>query len=522
MALSASMEEPSREGLRLGRYTLRQRIARGGMGAIYLATIEGAAGFERWLAIKLMHGHLSESPNLVKRFHDEARVASRIQHPNVCAVLDFGEAPDGVLYLVMEYLHGEPLTELSRADTPIPPWLALRTVADAARGLDAAHELRDEEGEPLGLVHRDVSPQNLFVLYDGPTKILDFGVVRVRDQIATTTEGSLRGKLGYMSPEQLEAGPLDRRADVFSLGVVLWELLVGRRLYKRDTAGNTVKAILFDTPPPPSRGRPGLDPRIDALVGRALRHEPELRFPTAAALADAIEELLAALGERSDHARVAAEMTARFGTRREQKEAVLAADERTEAATVIMPDLEPSHVRPAARRPWALAAVAAGFLALGIGGTVLAIQLGAEPAPPIADAPIADAPSPTAPQPTAVAPTTTAAETTAEPEAGEPETREPETREPETREPEVSRRSSARPAARAEPAAPGRINVIALPEAEVYLGGRRLGRTPLVGAALPSGRQRLELRAADGRREHVTVRVRAGETTAVSHRFGER
>jgi serine/threonine-protein kinase len=206
---------------RFGRYVLSRRIASGGMGTVYLARAVGPGGFDLPVAIKVIHPHLARRRDLVEMFLDEARITARIRHPNVCSVLDFGET-EGTWFLAMEYLLGETLSSVignlqddpAAMDDPRYRAISLRILADACEGLHAAHELRDADGRPMNVVHRDVSPHNLFITYDGAVKVLDFGIALARDRVHQTTTGGLKGKYAYMPPEQLQKRPLDRRADV--------------------------------------------------------------------------------------------------------------------------------------------------------------------------------------------------------------------------------------------------------------------------------------------------------------------
>ena len=265
-AVSRIGSPESLEGVTLGRYVLRHLIAQGGMASVYLAQHVADDGFARWVAIKIMHPHLAREPRFVAMFLDEARITSRIVHPNVCAVTDYGKGPPP--HLVMEHLFGEALWALVREAAPkggIPVWLALRVVADAARGLHAAHEARGADGENLEVVHRDVSMQNVFVLYDGVTKVIDFGVAKARERLSSTETGELKGKIAYMAPDVLSGETADRRADVWGLGVVLWELLTNRRLFRGANEGATVHNVLHAPVPAVASIRKDVPPALDAI-----------------------------------------------------------------------------------------------------------------------------------------------------------------------------------------------------------------------------------------------------------------
>ena len=270
------------------------------MASVYLAQLSGSAGFAKWIALKTIHPHIANDRRFVNMFLDEARLASRLDHPNLCSVFDFGEE-HGTWFIAMEYLHGETFGVVARtgwSNHHPPPYLMVaRILADAARGLHAAHELRLQSGENAGVVHRDVSPENIFVTYAGPTKIVDFGVARSKSQSQDlTVAGELKGKIAYMCPEQLREEPVDRRADIWSLGVVLWEVTVGRRLFRRKTDAGTVYAVLHDDVPRPVRFRSDYPPTLAAIVLKALDRNRDGRYHTALDFARALEQWLATTG----------------------------------------------------------------------------------------------------------------------------------------------------------------------------------------------------------------------------------
>lgn len=284
---------------RFGRYVLCSEIAHGGMAVVHLARTPAIAGFRKWVAIKMIHPHLAVEKRFVEMFLNEARLAARLDHPNIGSVFDYGQQ-DGTSYLAMEFLRGESLSSVAAACRDrgaILPWnLAVRIVIDAARGLHFAHELRDATGRLVDLVHRDVSPQNIFVLYDGVTKVVDFGVARSRDNIGElTATGEIKGKLGYMAPEQLLSKPIDRRVDVFALGTVLWEMIAGRRLFRRENDGATVQAILME-PVPSLPALHGLTQEVDRVLRRALDRDPGSRFATADEFARELERVVTRSG----------------------------------------------------------------------------------------------------------------------------------------------------------------------------------------------------------------------------------
>jgi len=229
-----------------GRYELLMQMGTGGMATLYLARIRGPKNFEKLLAIKKIHEHLLGNAEFISMFRDEARIAALIHHPNVVSTYDLGEI-DGAYFIAMEYVHGQTLRDVVKAalrrKDPLDWANAVRIVSDVAKGLHAAHELRSHEGEPLGVVHRDVSPQNVLVSYDGHVKLADFGVAYAAEKMTDTGAGMLKGKVSYMSPEQASGNVIDRRSDIFSLGTVLFEAVTQQRLFKEDTEAATLQTV---------------------------------------------------------------------------------------------------------------------------------------------------------------------------------------------------------------------------------------------------------------------------------------
>lgn len=314
--------------VRLGRYRLMHQLGAGGMATVWLARAEGPAGLERPVAIKRIHAHLAEIESFVEMFLDEARIASNLSHPNVCAVYDVGEV-GGVYYLAMEHLVGETLSSILKAlstqhhdELATPRWHALvaRMFADACEGLHAAHVLADEHGAPLDVVHRDVSPSNLFVTYDGAIKVMDFGIASARGRLHQTRDGAIKGKLEYLPPEvYARDAPIDRRFDVWSLGVCLWEALTGQRLFKREGDIQTITAVRSDLILPPSSVQPGIDPALDAIVLGALERDVDRRTESARELGQALSAYVARSGERAGLAELAEWMRSIFAAERTYK-----------------------------------------------------------------------------------------------------------------------------------------------------------------------------------------------------------
>jgi serine/threonine-protein kinase len=290
---------------RLGRYVIVGEVAEGGMGRIYLARVVGHGGFEKPVALKVMHQRLVErSAELAEMFLDEARVNSLVRHQNVCAVLDFGEA-QGVRYLVMEYMVGQTLLEVlrrlhvTRAERESPMFwvLAARIVAEACEGLHAAHTAVDERGNPMHVVHRDISPENVFVTYDGAVKVFDFGVARASGQRHQTVVGTFKGKFAYASPEAFSAKPVDARTDIWSMGVALWETLAGAALFYRPSDAETMGAIFQEPIPLVGSIRRGCPPELDRVVQKALERDVTRRYQSAREMARDLNRFAVRAGE---------------------------------------------------------------------------------------------------------------------------------------------------------------------------------------------------------------------------------
>jgi serine/threonine-protein kinase len=297
--------DPSRDELHteqsrkvaFGQYELIKRIARGGMAEIFLAIEHGIEGVTRQVVVKRILPQMAESDDFLTMFMDEARVVARLSHPNIVHIYNFGEV-DGVYFIAMELVEGLTVTRLQRLSRPrpLPIEFTLRVIGDICAGLHAAHELRDEHGRVLGVIHRDVSPQNIMVSKDGLAKLLDFGVARATTQSHATQAGQIKGKLGYIAPEQFHRKVgLDRRADVFSAGAVLYEMVTGERLFVRESEAATLNAILYEDVPSVV-GRPGVPDEVDSVIRRATQKNPAERFSSAHEMQQALEELIIDLG----------------------------------------------------------------------------------------------------------------------------------------------------------------------------------------------------------------------------------
>jgi len=535
-----------------GRYRLRYRLARGGMASVYLAQAQGPGGFEKWVALKTIHPHFSDDQRFVRMFLDEARLSARLSHPNICAVFDFGEV-EGSHYLAMEYLKGEPLRGVINAavkGAALPYQLVARMIADAARGLHSAHDVENDAGEPLGLVHRDVSPQNIFVLYDGVAKVVDFGIARARDRLAETSTGEVKGKMAYMAPEQLDTKEVDRRSDIFALGIVLWEASTLKRLFKRESTAQTVAAVLRDPVPPPTRLRGDYPPFLEQIVLRALDRDPDERFQTMAEFADALESFVLATGTPAGHAQVSAWMKVAFAARIAQRNAMLRApsipsglvidvDVSTNSSVVTSgsPGAVVLETAPRKRRrsvPWVILAVAVIAVATGVGGWLLGQRgqeapnvrevaaAGSAPTSPVAANPVADpTPGPGVDVAAGAIPAEAGVGDGGAPPAAEPAevVAPPAVEAPATTKTPSPTKRPPRPAA-TPPPAPGYINLMSVPVATVWLGGRRLGTTPIQKMRVPAGRHHLKLRAVRGKgSESRRVTIRPGKVTYLSVRL---
>ncbi len=316
---SASMHDPLGVGKTVGRYELIHRLGHGGMAAVFLGRATGRAGFEKLVAVKVIHPHLAAEPEFVEMFLFEARIAARLHHPHVVEIHDLGD-DDGVFFMVMEYVEGETLAsmlrQLRKQGEQLPLSAVLQVMADACEGLAAAHDLTDVDGRRMHLVHRDVSPHNLLVSMDGRVKVVDFGIAKATGRRSSTRTGQLRGKLAYMSPEQAGGGSIDHRTDLFALGAVLWELLAGERLFTAETESETLARVTACEVPDIRERRSDVPEGVAALVDRALAREPGARFATAQEMLREVRVQLRALeGDVDPRADLAAVMDRLFAAR---------------------------------------------------------------------------------------------------------------------------------------------------------------------------------------------------------------
>jgi serine/threonine protein kinase len=284
-----------RVGETIGHYEILAKLKAGGMATLFVGKKTGASGFSRHVAIKVVHEHLASDADFVRMFVDEALLQAQMHHPNIVHVEELGQA-DGSHFLVMEYVHGCSLAQLldglARRDRRLAPEIAVHIAIQTLAGLHAAHELKDGDGTPLAVVHRDVSPQNVLLAYEGHVKLIDFGVAKARNRSQQTTGASLKGKLRYMPPEQAFGGEIDRRADVYALGIVLWEMLAFRKLFFAKDDLLLLDLVRSPKVKPPSTYTKGIPAALDAVVMKALAPKVENRYATAQDFRRALAEAM--------------------------------------------------------------------------------------------------------------------------------------------------------------------------------------------------------------------------------------
>ncbi len=339
-----------RDAREFGSYQLIAKLATGGMAEIFLARPSGSTGHDNVLVLKRILPHLAEDEHFVTMFRDEADLASKLIHKNVCHVHAFGEFA-GTWFIAMEYLHGVPLsrmmTRLSKAGKMLDVRVVAGIIVQACEGLHAAHEARDTNGALLSVVHRDVSPPNIMVCGDGMVKLLDFGIAKARGANSRTRTGTVKGKNAYMSPEQILGKPLDRRSDVFALAVVMYEMLAIKRLFHRDSDFLTFKAITEEPIPDIRERRPDLPPGMRAALLQAMARDPNGRFDTALSFANAIRSSIATLGGPASPSDLARLLFTDFGDEMSARDEILKAAD--DPGPLVAPAGTPPPARP--RRP---------------------------------------------------------------------------------------------------------------------------------------------------------------------------
>lgn len=381
----------------LGRYEILMPVAKGGMAAVWAARLVGSRGFQKLVAIKMMLPDLGDDPDFEAMFLDEARLASRIRHPHAVEIVDLGDE-EGWLYLVMEWVDGETMFTLNkqaRSKGGIPLPILLRIASATCAGLHAAHELRDDQGNLVDLVHRDISPQNVMVSFDGIVKIVDFGVAKASGRLhETRVAGQLKGKVPYLSPEQLTSGKVDRRSDIFSLGILLYASVTGYHPFRGQGDAKTMENICKLNPVPVAELSPGIPPELAALIERALAKDPAARWPDCASLQRALDQIAGSLNVSVTDGDVARFIRTVLGDVIEQRRQQLAtaiqlADARLTA---------PGQARSAPRRSPAgrgspgstpLPATFGGILPVALDDALASAPTPADPAAPAALAPSA-------------------------------------------------------------------------------------------------------------------------------------
>jgi serine/threonine-protein kinase len=378
-------------GVRLGRYLLGDRLGAGGAASVYLAQLRGPHDFERLLAVKVVHEHLTESTDFVNMFLDEANLAVRLTHP--CIVHSYELGRDGAyLFLAMEYLSGQPLSKLmGRAKSlgqSLDPRMVAWIGARAAEGLAYAHALTDESGKRVSLVHRDVSPQNLFLTYDGHVKVIDFGIAHAEGRLTHTGLGRIKGKFSYMAPEQMLKQSVDHRADLFALGATLYEAAVGERPFQAEDEAEAIAMLLEETAPKPEARVPGFPERLSQILCHALEREPEDRYEGAAEMARDLDDFVRSAGESGLEAELALLMTSSFSAEREEQTRAISKLRALDAGTIRGPagstttaDTMASSIRPSARasrRMWTIAGAVVAVLATLGGAATFVHRTGVE------------------------------------------------------------------------------------------------------------------------------------------------
>ncbi|MGA9520864.1 MAG: serine/threonine-protein kinase, partial [Myxococcaceae bacterium] len=297
--------------IQLGKYRLYHHLASGGMGEVFLARHEGPAGFSKNVVVKRILSGIASDETFVTMFLNEARLAAMIEHPNVVQIFDLGLECD-TYFIAMEYIHGRSLRQLRRRlrelQRPFPELLAARVCSQALQGLHYAHTLTDDEGNPLHIVHRDVSPDNVLIAFNGATKVVDFGIAKAAVNVSTTRAGSVKGKFAYMAPEQITGKGMDGRADVYATGVLLYELLSGQRPFNATSEPGLIRAILMEPATPVREANPNIPDALNDVIMRAIARKPDDRFASAEEMSFALEAYIQSTGKTITNAHVAALM----------------------------------------------------------------------------------------------------------------------------------------------------------------------------------------------------------------------
>jgi serine/threonine-protein kinase len=501
----------SNPGTTLGRYTLEARIAQGGMASVFLGRMAGPGGFSKKVVVKRILPEFADNPLFVEMFLSEARLAALLNHPNVVQVYDFGE-DHGQYYLAMELIDGVSVRALQhryrRRQEPFPALLAAYIMAQACAGLSYAHQLKDENGVALNLVHRDVSPDNLLVSRTGVVKLVDFGVARVASATVQTTAGTVKGKLAYMAPEQVSARDIDLRVDVYAAGVALYELVAGRRPFVAQNELELAMTIMERTAPPLGELAPHAPRTLQDICERAMQKERDKRFPDARSMQDALLELVGSTRDVAAELESVVAVTAHeagvpttIHTPLGSNRATEGAAEVPEPETAPLPSPVPRRLRTALAAIVVCVALLAGLAA----GRVLYASKQSAAVPPV---PVqASAPAPVQPPP--VPPVDAAAEPKPAP-ALEPV-------------PAAAAAPEVEPTARRPhhaASAEGALTLRTSPWADVTIDGASAGTTPLVKVKLSAGTHSIQLLNEKlGLQTKVSVSVQPGQTVTKALTF---
>jgi serine/threonine protein kinase len=510
------------EDNRLGKYRLLARLAVGGMAEIHLASHTGPGGFEKLVVVKLLLPEMARDERFVAMFLDEARIAVRFSHQNVVQTIDAG-SDRGRYFIVMEFLPGESLAttleECRQRDIRLPPELASGIIAQAAGGLHHIHTSLNAAGRPLSVIHRDVSPDNIFVLEGGVAKIVDFGIAKAPIRTTETRTGIVKGKLGYMSPEQVRGASLDARSDVFSLGIVLWECLAGARLFARESDLMTLRAIAEEDAPSPAARNPDAPEALCRIALQALARNQAHRFASA-------EELRAALVDyiRSSHAEadtiaigrfMQGLFESRFRTKSEMIEGTLSGDRVHDASRILqVGSTTPDRLKTRKRR-WPYAVLVLLLLAGGLAG-FLTVTDRSSSTPGSDTATRSDTAVRTEPVDIPVTPAPQLGDDRQRPEDGYGDGDSVKPVVPakihvKSKKPRTTRHRTQKT---------GKLRLMTTPWVSIYHRGRKIGQTPLVDVEFPAGV--VELRAVNpeaGIDRRIRVRIKAGETVIKRHSF---
>ncbi len=556
---------------RFGKYDLIAHLATGGMAEIYLARQSGIGGFEKLVVIKRILPHLAREELFVQMFFDEARIAAQLNHQNVVQIYDLGHV-NNQFFIAMEYLEGESLAELMRQKRklrkPLSPVLAGGITMQMLEGLHYAHTVVSPDGKSLNVVHRDVNPQNIFVLYAGGVKLVDFGIAKAKNRFSKTETGMLKGKYGYMSPEQIRNMSLDARSDVYSAGVAFWEMLTGRKLFRQPSELEILKAITEEDPPPPSSINPAVPPELDAITMKALQRARELRYQSAGEMRMELSYALKRSREPSDTVAIGEQMHALFVQRMVGKRKLIQRAQRRGAdfgdslfGSLEKPrsDTEPSISRntPSYIVPLPEDPVSSGvqslevgtgttqtrasdrvlifsILAAGLMGALVVVlvmwfvsqdQKKEAPAPKAAAAPAQQKlppPPPVAAEPVPVTEPAPGKKSLA-PKARKGKRRPVRKQRKRTLAKKKEANQSQTPPTASSPVeskAPGRLRLATMPWTTIYLGKRKLGVTPIVDLKLPPGRH--TLRAVNPGKNidrQIEIVIQAEQTTSKTVRF---